>query len=115
MRLRRPCEHGFYDKHVTLFDPEVGPISRCPGGEFLTDDTLVTLEWCIQHNRVGEGPDHCEEGWPDSPRDDWCRMVDALLIPIPDFYPDEDSDVIDYQGGEFGDDDSDALAVRDQT
>lgn len=37
MRLRSPCEHGRYDKH--LFEPFdlKGLVSECPGGVFLAD------------------------------------------------------------------------------
>lgn len=46
MRLRKPCQHDLYDKHY------IGPANfadrMCPGGEFLTDDTLL-LDPEIQH------------------------------------------------------------------
>lgn len=35
MRLRRPCEHGRYERHND------GHPGSCPGGEFLAEDTLT--------------------------------------------------------------------------
>lgn len=41
MKLRKPCEHGRYDRHRIEGHLAVGDLTRCPGGEFLADDTLV--------------------------------------------------------------------------
>lgn len=93
MRLRKPCEaHGLYDAHIfetfSITSSYPAPIENgfCPGGEFLTEDTLVIEkvdgEWPEAVIDDLFGPIYYHFGSEDAPecRDLAVRLLDALTV-----------------------------------
>lgn len=87
---RKPCEHGEYVRHYwgTIgFDETEKTLNSCPGGAPVTAADLKggKVWWCEVHNAQRNSRAGCWKGdvaWAED-----CRVVERLLIPIPDTQP----------------------------